>query len=97
VVEATKEYRQESDQFGAFLAECTDPAITGRIGIGVLAKCYSAWCEQNSESPRHRGTRQLKKVMAERGWHVETDRKDHPTIHGLCLKTEEAENVLQLK
>lgn len=97
VVEATREYREESDQFGAFLVECTEKDIMGLCGIGSLAKCYQVWCEQNGEQPRYRGTRQLRKVMVERGYHVEPDRNDHPTIHGLCLKQEEASNVLNLK
>lgn len=96
VVEATQEYREESDQFGAFLAECTEKSVTASCGIAGLAKCYAAWCEQNSEHPRYRGTRALRKVMVERGWHVELDRKSHPTILGLRLKTEEASNVLNL-
>ncbi len=96
VVEATKEYREESDQFGAFLIECTEKIITGRTGIGMLSKCYSIWCERNSETPRYRGTRKLKSAMQERGWHIEADRIDHPTIHGMRLKQEEASNVLEL-
>jgi hypothetical protein len=35
--------------------------------------------------------------MSERGWHVETDRNDHPTIHGLQLKMAEVSNVLEMK
>ena len=97
VVEATQEYREESDQFGSFLIECTEKNISGRVGIGSLAKCYGIWCEQNSEVPRYRGTRKLKSAMQERGYHIEADRNDHPTIHGLRLKQEEASNVLELQ
>jgi len=97
VVEATAEYREESDQFGTFLAECTTKDINGRVGMASLSKCYGIWCDQNNETPRHRGTRALKKVMVERGYHVELDRKNHPTAHGIMLKDEEADNVLNLK
>ena len=96
VVEATRSYREESDQFGAFLLECTEKAIEGRVGIGQLAKCYAIWCDQNSEQPRYRGTRQMRKVMSERGYHVEPDRSNHPTIHGLKLKLEEVKNGFEL-
>lgn len=96
VVEATKEYREESDQFGTFLTECTAKNINGRVGMSSLSQCYGIWCEQNNETPRHRGTRALRKVMVERGYHVEPDRNDHPTVHGIVLKTEETTNVLNL-
>jgi putative DNA primase/helicase len=97
VVEATKEYREESDQFGTFLAECTVPNINGKIAMSSLAQCYSVWCDQNKEMPRHRGTRALKKVMIERGYTVELDRNKHPNVMGAELKTEEADNVLNLQ
>ena len=96
VVAATQEYREESDQFGAFLAECTEPSPTAMTGIGALSKCYMVWCEQNGEVPRYRGTRQLRKVMKDRGYHVEPDRNNHPTAYGIGLKMEETDNVLNL-
>jgi P4 family phage/plasmid primase-like protien len=89
VVEATKQYREESDQFGTFLAECTGTAPNALCGCGALFKAYSAWCEMNGETPRHRGTRQVRKAISERGFHIEIDRNDHPQIAGLFLKTEE--------
>jgi len=96
VVEATSEYREESDQFGAFLIECTEKDIMGRVRVGDLSKCYGIWCDQNNENPRYRGTRKLRAAMAERGLTIEPDRKCHPTIFGLRLKQEEASNVLEL-
>lgn len=89
VVDVTREYREESDQFGAFLTECTERDIMGRVGISSLSHCYAIWCERNNETPRYKGTRQLRKVMVERGYHVEPDRNDHPTIHAIKLKQEE--------
>ena len=97
VVEATKEYREESDQFGAFLLECTEKSLLGTVGIGTLSKCYGIWCDQNGETPRYRGTRKLRSAMMERGWHIEPDRNDHPTVHGLTLKQDEVSNVLKLE
>lgn len=97
VVEATRLYREESDQFGSFLAECTEAIPSGLCGVGAIAKTYSAWCEQNGENPRYRGTRQVRKIMAERGWHIELDRKNHPTIFGLKLKFDDPESQLLLQ
>ena len=97
VVEATQEYREESDQFGNFLAECTEngPAYTSRAGD--IAKCYAIWCEQNGENPRYKSTRKIRSVMGDRGYASELDRKGHPVFMGIKLKTEEVSNDLQLE
>lgn len=86
VLEATKEYREESDQFGTFLAECTGKSIDGRVGIGQLAKCYKIWCEKNSEIQRYSGTRKIRSVMLDRSYHIELDRKGHPTVFGITIR-----------
>src|SRR5690606_37518262 len=95
VVEATKEYREESDQFGAFLVECTEKSPAYYVRTGDLAKCYTSWCDRNGETPRYRGTRKMKSVMEDRGFKSELDRKNHPVFTGLRLKQEEESNVLQ--
>ena len=95
VVEATKEYREESDQFGAFLAECTEKSPAYFVKSGDLAKCYGVWCERNGEIPRYRGTRKLKSVMEDRGHRSELDRNKHPVFPGLRLKQDEESNVLK--
>jgi P4 family phage/plasmid primase-like protien len=96
VVAATAEYREESDQFGTFLTECTVKSVTARCKAGSLGKCYTTWCEQNGEIPRYQGTRQIRRVMIDRGFHVELDRDKHPEIWGLALKMEEPSNILNL-
>lgn len=96
VVEATREYREDSDQFGTFLTECTEKSILGVTLISSIGKCYKAWCEQNDEQPRHRGTKAIRKVMQERKWTVETSTRNVPVVLGLVLKTEEASNILNL-
>jgi hypothetical protein len=34
--------------------------------------------------------------MSERGYHIEPDRNDHPTIHGIKLKLEEKKDAFGL-
>jgi putative DNA primase/helicase len=97
VVEATREYREDSDQFGTFLTECTEKNVLGVTLISTLGKCYKIWCEQNDEQPRHRGTKAIRKVMVERKWTVESDHRNQPRVLGLVLRTEEATNILNLK
>lgn len=50
VVEATAEYREESDRVGQFLEECCERAPMARISAGVLWKSYRTWCEGRGES-----------------------------------------------
>ena len=89
VIEATKDYRDESDQFGFFLNEVTQRDVSSSVGIGTLARFYKIWCERNSETPRYNGTRKLRRVMEERGFIIEMDRKNHPTIMGIKMREEE--------
>lgn len=46
---AAKEYREENDAIGRFLAECTEPK--GAAPAGRLYHAYVNWCEANSERP----------------------------------------------
>ena len=50
VLEATAEYREESDRVGQFLEECCERAPMARISSGVLWKSYRGWCEGRGES-----------------------------------------------
>ena len=97
VLAATAEYREESDQFGAFLAECTENALDGRLGMSTLGKTYGIWCERNNENPRYQGTRKLKEAMKSRGFSVLPDRSNHPTAQGVRLRRDEANNVVDME
>jgi len=50
VVEATAEYREESDRVGQFLEENTTPAPMARIPAAALWKAFRSWCEDRGES-----------------------------------------------
>lgn len=93
VLNATKAYREESDQFGTFLAECTERNVLATCLVASLGKVYRAWCDENDEVPRHKGTKALRKAMFERGWEIFTNRKDQPEIAGLALRKDTAENA----
>lgn len=43
IVEATADYRQESDKVGKFLAECLEPA-NENITAGTAYEVYEQWC-----------------------------------------------------
>ena len=92
VVEATKEYRDESDQFGAFLNECAEISPAFEVRSGDLARVYAAWCDQNGEIPRYKGTRKIRSVMEDRGFKAKHDRNKHPIFYGIRVKSENAES-----
>jgi putative DNA primase/helicase len=50
VLDATADYREESDRVGQFLEERCERAAMGTIGAGVLWKAYRSWCEDRGEA-----------------------------------------------
>jgi putative DNA primase/helicase len=96
VVDATKDYRDESDQFGAFLTECTEKHLGHTVRVSDLSKIYLVWCERNGETPRYRGTRKIKSVMIDRGFSSETNAREYPVINDMRLKIDEQSNILEL-
>lgn len=51
VLEATAEYREESDRVGQFLEERCERAPLARVSAGAIWKSFRAWCEDRGESP----------------------------------------------
>ena len=51
VVDATAEYREESDRVGQFLEERTEKAPMARCPAGALWREFRTWCEGRGESP----------------------------------------------
>lgn len=91
VVNATREYRESSDQFGTFLAECVEQNTSVATKVASIGKVYKSWCEKNDEYPRYKGTKAIRKTLEERGFVIEIDRKNSPVALGVAL-IEEADN-----
>jgi putative DNA primase/helicase len=53
VIRATKEYKEESDPVGVFLAECTEPKpnFSATTDAKALYDFYVSWCEDAGEEP----------------------------------------------
>ena len=51
VLNATNEYRQESDLVGRFLKEETNPNPDEQVRSGVLYDKFKKWCENQGENP----------------------------------------------
>ena len=52
VAQATTIYREEQDELGAFLAECTVELRGAKLSNEGLRQVYRAWCERNGSEPR---------------------------------------------
>jgi putative DNA primase/helicase len=65
VIEATKEYRAESDALGQFLAQHTRFEQGARISRQALRERYETWCEELGYVPL--GARKIAQRLKERG------------------------------
>jgi len=62
---ATREYRNEQDVLGAFLAECCKIDPLSEVAHKDLYAAYTAWCDQTGERPLT--SRKLVTMLDERG------------------------------
>lgn len=67
VIEATQQYREDSDPLGRFLAECTAPAIGQRVQSSVLHRLFCAWAKQAGETAW--SAKGLANALKDRGMH----------------------------
>jgi len=66
VVAATSEYRDASDQIGAFVAESCEVGTHYTASAGDLYRAYSIWCDEAGERPRTQ--REFGMRLSERGF-----------------------------
>lgn len=55
VFEATRQYQEDQDRIGKFLAELTVQSQNERCKVGDLYEAWRAWCARNGESPGRMG------------------------------------------
>lgn len=85
VLEAVKEYKDDSDQFAAFLEARTERSLSGRTVLSKMLKTYLAWCEDEGEEPVVKSGRRLSVVLKERGFHIEAGAYKERIVSGLKL------------
>ena len=56
VLEATREYEQDSDPLAGFLEEACEPDVDAEIGANELYRHYKAWADQRGLMDRERLT-----------------------------------------
>jgi putative DNA primase/helicase len=54
VVNATREYQQESDALAGFIDECCILGPDYKVKAGEIFKAYQSWCEDQGMNPRER-------------------------------------------
>ena len=66
IVEAVRQYREESDTLGRFIVECCETRKLGQVKSSVLFKCYQDFCEAAGE--RWTASKDLPAEMERRGF-----------------------------
>ncbi len=83
VTAATNEYRDASDQIGAFVSESCEVGIHFTVASADLYRAYSTWCEEAGERPRSQ--RELGMRLAERGFDRSKGTAGARRWHGLTV------------
>jgi len=70
VAEASREYRDEQDTFGAFLRDIVEEAAGGKVAGVEFRAAYDRWCELNGEK-YPLGRKQFSQELVRRGFQQE--------------------------
>jgi P4 family phage/plasmid primase-like protien len=65
VIQATADYRRDSDPLGRFLEDCTAPSPTDRVQSTTLHQLFCAWAKANGE--REWSNKGMSSALVERG------------------------------
>lgn len=70
VTDATKEYRQDSDQMGQFIESRLDPIPGGSALVTDVRHAYEAWCEDEGEEVKYKTNQRMISYFREAGFDV---------------------------
>mgnify|MGYP003108594955 CR=1 FL=1 len=71
VIEATKEYQSDSDQFARFLSERTERDLLGSVSLTDLRETFQAWCQDEGEQPRYQTNQKISAYMRDQGFEIQ--------------------------
>ena len=77
VLNATREYRIESDQFSQFLEQCTVRSPQGKTKLKTILITYKKWCEENGEPPRYGSSKKISMYFKDAGYKTKKDGHDN--------------------
>lgn len=84
VKDATKQYREEEDTLGSFLAECCEVDPNATVAYSKLFETYTSWCEKNGEQPEK--TKFFGSMLSNRGFLPDRTHAEGRIRLGLRLK-----------
>ncbi len=88
ILEATEEYRQESDTLAEFIGECCEKDPKALTSTGDLYMRYAQWCEKSRERLCAKNT--FASLLEERGYHAVREGKLRTRVRqGIKLKSEQ--------
>jgi putative DNA primase/helicase len=84
VTMAVHSYKNEHDEFGQFMNECTTPGAHSSVSLVDVYQQYSQWCGLNHQRAEPRV--QFRQTMKERGYKLVRDDQGKEVYDGLTLK-----------
>ena len=70
VIDATKEYQKDSDQFARFMEERTENQWGLTTSLTNLRETYQAWCHDEGEEPRYQSNQKISHYLRDQGWEI---------------------------
>ena len=92
VLDAIKEYRNDSDTLGRFMEECCSTSDSS-VSTKDLYKAYESWCSSNSEYKQHQQQSSLTLELKKKGFNLRTGGGRKTLLDGYQL-IEEEENPI---
>ncbi len=95
VLNATEEYRTESDQLAQFLQQCAVQNESAKTKLKSILSVYKKWCEENGELPRYKSSQKICHYLRQVGY--ETKKLGHAKkshVFGMELINEEEPSEL---
>ena len=92
VVDATKEYQSDSDQFARFLEDRTVKNYADEVSLTDLREIYQSWCQDEGETPRFQSNKGIRDYMVEAGFETRK-RGNKNRVNVLGLKIQSYENA----
>lgn len=71
VLDATREYQSDSDQFARFLDERTQRDLVSSVSLTDLREAYLAWCQDEGEVPKYQTNQKVSHYMRDLGFDIQ--------------------------
>jgi putative DNA primase/helicase len=71
VLDATREYQSDSDQFARFLDERTQRDLVSSVSLTDLREAYLAWCQDEGEQPKYQTNQKVSQYIRDLGFEIQ--------------------------